>query len=125
MFVLPLDHNVAVDRYLDVSKDMILSRVLGDAFHVMDRVKVPVNHCYKAAYFMALREAIFIMNPEDVNNLRDAYGIDNNDWKRKLAFDFQFIAKRVRHRIPPPKILHARVNAVYNYFQDKKDFLSL
>ena len=115
-------NEVAVDGYLDVSKDMILSRVLGDAFHVMDRVKVPVNHCYKAAYFMALREAIFIMNPEVVNNLRDAYGIDNNDWKRKLAFDFQFIAKRVRHRIPPPKILHARVNAVYNYFQDKKDF---
>lgn len=112
----------AVDGYLDVTKNMVLSRVLADAFHVMDRAKVPINHCYKASYFVALRGAMFIMNPEDVKNLRDAYSIDEAKWRRILAFDFQFIAKRVRRRIPPPTILHARVKAVYDYFQDKKDF---
>jgi hypothetical protein len=37
-----------------------IRRVLGDAFHVMDRVHVPVHHDWKAAYFAALREAIFM-----------------------------------------------------------------
>ena len=115
-------NNEGIDGFVDVTREMILSRVLGDAFHVMDRVKVPINHCYKAAYFMALREAMFILNPQDVKNLRECYNVDDKGWQRMLAFNFSFIAKRVRRRIPPPTILHARVKAVYDYFQDKTDF---
>jgi hypothetical protein len=39
----------------------LVHRVLGDAFHhFMDHVKVPIHHEWKASYFAALREAIFI-----------------------------------------------------------------
>jgi uncharacterized membrane protein YccC len=42
------------------STTKIVKRVLGDAFHFMDRIKVPTHHEYKAAYFHALRSAFFI-----------------------------------------------------------------
>ena len=111
-----------VEGSLDAPNDQVLSRILGHAFHVMDRVKVPINHCFKPAYFMALREAIFVMNPVDVQNVRGCYNLDDKVWRNKLAFDFRFIAKRIRRRIPPPMILTKRLNAVYNLFEDAIDF---
>ena len=33
-------------------------------------------------------------------------------WESKMAFDFQYIAKRVRRIVPPPEMLYNRMNAV-------------
>ena len=38
-----------------------------------------------------------------------------------MAFDFQYIAKRVRRRVPPPTILYNRIKALFEFFKDKKD----
>lgn len=32
--------------------------VLGDAFHVMDRIKVPMHHDFKPSFFRAIQAAI-------------------------------------------------------------------
>ena len=37
----------------------IFYAVLGEAFHFMDRMKVPTNHCFKKRYFALLQEAFF------------------------------------------------------------------
>jgi hypothetical protein len=37
--------------------------VLGDAFHHMDRAKVPVHHSFKNGFFVALRRAWFMFEP--------------------------------------------------------------
>jgi hypothetical protein len=43
--------------------------VLGDAFHFMHRPKVSVKHCFKKGYFIALRIAWYIFNPEALAHL--------------------------------------------------------
>jgi hypothetical protein len=100
----------------------LLTRVLGDAFHVMDRVKVPMHHDFKAAYFRALRGAIFILNPQDVQNVKDVNNITmEKEWEKLVAFDFKYIAQRVRRRIPPPEMLFQRLKIVFAHFADKVD----
>jgi hypothetical protein len=37
--------------------------VSGDVFHYMDRVKVPVNHSFKKAYYVCLQAAFLIPHP--------------------------------------------------------------
>ena len=44
----PPDPRYMVDKF---------SSVLGDAFHAMDRAKVPIRHEARKGYFVALREA--------------------------------------------------------------------
>lgn len=114
------DMNDHEDGNLEATVELI-TRIFGDAFHVMDRIKVPIRHAAKPSYFMALRDAIFLLNPEDVRNVKKAYTISDKEWCRMMSFNFNFIANRVRRRIPPPDILYPRVKAVYDYFQDVID----
>jgi hypothetical protein len=102
---------------------ILFSRILGDAFHVMDRVKVPMHHDFKPAYFRALRAAIFIFNPHDVAKVKKALKIESDPkaWETLLAFNFKIISETVRRRIPEPELLYERVRHVFNYYQDKKD----
>jgi hypothetical protein len=50
----------------------IFTRVLGDDFLVMDRIKVPKDHEYKSAYFRALCTAIFLMDSGHLARTRHA-----------------------------------------------------
>ena len=86
---------------------ILFSRILGDAFHVMDQVKVPLHHDFKPAFFRALRAAIFIFNPHDVAKVKKALKIESDPkaWERLLAFNFKFISETVRQRIPDPELL--------------------
>ena len=95
--------------------------VLGDAFHFMDRVKVPVHHDWKAAYFSAFRDAIFIYDTDDKAKVQAVLESLGKTWERETAFNFRYITKRVRRYIPPCKVLHARVKAVFDFFCDKQD----
>ena len=95
--------------------------ILGDAFHFMDRVKVPVHHDWKAAYFSAFRDALFIYDTDDKEKVQVVLETVGKTWERELAFNSRYITKRVRRYIPPSKVLHARVKAVFDFFQDKQD----
>lgn len=99
-----------------------LRKVLADAFHLMDRAKCPMHHEYKALYFRALRAAMFVMNEEDVADVKRVLeSKPGESWEKKLAFDFPYIAARVRRRIPPPEMLYHRLKAVFDFFKDKRD----
>ena len=96
--------------------------VLGDIFHFMDRAKLPMHHEYKALFFRAMRAAVFIMMKSDVEDVKEVLSSKNGQtWEHKMAFDFSYIAARLRRRVPPPDILHNRVKAVYDFFKDKVD----
>ena len=99
----------------------LVHRVLGDAFHFMDHVKVPVHHKWKAAYFAALREAIFIYDYGDKNLVENVLARKGKTCQEQVSFNFRYIAQRVSRRIPPRKMLHLRVKAVCDYFMDKTD----
>ena len=53
-----------------IMSQALVTRVLGDAFHVMDRVKVPMHHDLKSAYFQALRAAIFFLDAGDMTRVK-------------------------------------------------------
>lgn len=96
--------------------------VLGDLFHFMDRAKLPMHHEYKALYFRSLRAAMFIMNSDDVEEVKAVLASKSDtSWEKKMAFDYAYIAQRVRRYVPEPNILYNRVKAVYEFFKDKKD----
>ena len=99
----------------------LISRVLGDAFHLMDRMKVPMHHDFKAAYFQALRAAVFIMDAGDVERVKDVMKSNGRKWSQAMAFNFRYIAERVRRTIPPPTVLYSRLKFVFDFFQDQKD----
>lgn len=64
-----LTKSVSANDENELSKQ-VFSRVLGDGFHAMDRVKVPTRHDFKAAHFRALRGAIFIMDSGDLKRVK-------------------------------------------------------
>ena len=99
------------------TQQVLLTRVLGDAFHVMDRIKVPMHHDFKPSFFRAIRAAIFVLNPEDVRQLKAALRVtskSNKQWDKLLAFNFKFVAQRVRRRIPEPDMLYERLKPVFD-----------
>ena len=64
------------------------TRVLGDAFHLMDRVEVPINHAFKASYFQALHSATFIFDKNDEEQVKRVVIQKNQKWSQVKAFNF-------------------------------------
>lgn len=89
--------------------------VLGDPFHFMDRAKLPMHHQYKSLFFRCLRAAMFIMVKEDVDDVKQVLESKGESWEKMMAFNFDYIAKRVRRRIPPPDMLYNRMRVVYDF----------
>ena len=95
------------------------SSVTGDAFHFMDRPKVPMRHEIKKAYFVALRDAWFIFNPKmlhDVKQALRAKGLSEADIEAKLYYDFDYFRERVERCVAPPSIHYWRVRRVFEIF---------
>lgn len=110
---LPLD---------EISRMSLHKTVLGDIFHLMDRAKLPMHHEYKALFFRALRAAMFIFNKDDVDQVKAVMATkDGVTWEKTMAFNFEYIALRVRRRAPPANIMYNRMLAVFNFFKDKVD----
>jgi hypothetical protein len=63
----------------------VFSSCLGDAFHFMDRPKVPVHHKLKKAYFRALQEAWFAWDPVALAEVKDALRVHLREAGRLLA----------------------------------------
>lgn len=54
------------------------------------------------------------MNQDDVEKVKAVVeSKQGTSWEHLMAFDFQYIARRVRRRVPPPEILYNRMKAVY------------
>ena len=48
----------------------LTTHVLGDLFHIVDRVKVQMHHNFKAVYFQALWVTFFIMDAGDAERVK-------------------------------------------------------
>jgi hypothetical protein len=99
-------------------------RVLGDAFHFMDRPKVPINHESKKGYFVALRKAWFVFDPrvhEEVKSSLRKIGLSEDEIEAKEYYDFDYFRQRVPRAVPPPSIHYPRVRAVYATYGGKVD----
>ena len=86
------------------------------------RVKVPMHHDFKAAYFQALCAAFFIMDAGDVERVKKIVEDSGRKWSNTMAFNFRYIAQLVRRKVPSPAVvLHSRLEAVFDFFKDQKD----
>lgn len=95
------------------------SAVLGDAFHMMDRPKVPMSHSSKKAYFVSLQEAFFAWDTDCLERVKVALrkdGMREDEIDAKMYYDVAFFRARVRRAILPPSSLYWRVRAVYELF---------
>ena len=100
------------------------SSVLGDAFHYMDRPKVPVRHSSKKAYFVALRRAWFMFEPKAYAALKDKLrldGLTDKEIETKEYYEFAYFRKRVPRYVPPPEQHYHRVRAVYALYGSQPD----
>jgi len=98
--------------------------VPGDAFHFMDRIKVPMHHSFRKAYFVALTEAWYEWNEEDLERVKVALrgvGCSTADIEQKMMFQRGWFAQRVRRCVPSPSIQYHRVRAVLALFGNQKD----
>ena len=67
----------------------VWSWIIGDAFHVMDQIKVLMHHELKAAYFHALRASIFILDAGDLEKVKMVLKKKGKSWNNiwLLIFD--------------------------------------
>lgn len=106
----------------EIRKNKNFRSVLGDLFHFMDRAKLPTHHEYKALFFRCLRAAIFVMHKCDVDEVKEVLeSKPGTSWEHKMAFDWDYIAQRVRRYVPSPTILYNCMKIVYDFFKDKVD----
>jgi hypothetical protein len=98
----------------------ILTRVFNDAWHRMDRVRLPKDHNHKTSHFKAPRSAIFILDPGDVIRIKKVIKRRGQNWEHYLAWNLRYIAAGCRREIPPPQIFFHRIKAVFDFFSEKK-----
>ena len=97
--------------------------VLGNIFHFMDRAKLPMYHEFKSLFFRALRASVFIMNNEDVDDVKTVPHSKGISWEVKMSFDFRDIADRVRRHVLEPEVLYYRMKSVFDSFSNTRKTL--
>ena len=98
--------------------------VLGDVFHLMDRIKISPKHDCQKAYMRALMDAIFVFNQESFAEVCEKLkisGFTESDINDKLYYNPKFFLKPVERFVPPPDILYWRVRSVFVIFGHRKD----
>jgi hypothetical protein len=101
------------------------SALLGSAFHASHRIIVGVKHSHKKAFYVALSEAIYAWDEEEmailVENLKLRLDLDDDEIRLFRYFRRRYFAKRVRRHCLPPSRLYWRVRAVFEVFGPKVD----
>lgn len=94
------------------------SRVLKDAFHLLDLIKVSLRHGLSKDFIRRFRDALFVIDTDDKQRV-EAYLISiGTDWNTRLLADPKFIFDRVRRYIPPPDELYPMVKLVFDKYKN-------
>ena len=102
------------------SRKLILTRVLLDAIHAMWRItdEIPTRHPFRPLFMTMLRDTIFTLNNEDVENVKR---VCTNKWgisfEEKFAKSPKWVLHRVRRKILPPNVLGPALTALINSFK--------
>ncbi|GAA6034100.1 hypothetical protein JCM8097_000695 [Rhodosporidiobolus ruineniae] len=93
--------------------DLPFTRVLLDAWHAMDRIKVPKRHGCHAEYYRALSAAIFVPDPKDKALLSARFARLGSSFDYEVRRRPEYVWARCRRTIPPP---HELVPAMASVF---------
>jgi hypothetical protein len=93
------------------------SAVVGDAFHVIDRPKIPIRADHKKLYKVAFRDALLAWDPDKLKEVRAAIKEKDKKTDKEIDMDIYFNPAFwkacIRRRILPPRLLYWRVRAVF------------
>lgn len=107
------DHNVSP---LNTSNISIPSRVLKDAFHVMDMIKIPLTHGMSKDFMRRFRDILFVVDLEDKQNIEQYLETKNTTWDECMLENPDFIMKRTRRYIPPPTELVTALEKLFSTY---------
>lgn len=100
------------------------SGVLKDIWHVFDMISVPRSHGLRLLLARALRDAIFIVNPDDKLLVEERLKREGSSWEEKLKYSPKYLWKLVRHTVPPPDQLYDLVANIFKTYGSLKDSLT-
>ncbi|KAI9260268.1 hypothetical protein EDC94DRAFT_648927 [Helicostylum pulchrum] len=92
------------------------SRVLKDAFHLLDLIKVSLRHGLSKDFIRQFRDALFVVDTEDKQKVETYLASISTDWNTRLVSGPEFIFSRVRRYIPPPEELYPNVKLVFDKY---------
>lgn len=101
----------------------IRSRVLKDPFHVFNMFYISTGHGLRVDFARALRDALFLLDPEDVEKI-NAWGRTQNppvDIHYLLIHRPRWVLQRCKRVIPPPEQLYPAVAEVFKSWGALKD----
>ena len=104
-----------------VEEGVIRSRVLGDIWHLMNQFKISVHHGLRRPFSRALRDALFILDPEDVANVEKVLKVKDLTFKNAVLYFSDWVWQRVKRCVPPAEILASRVVEVFRMYSPLKD----
>eukprot|EP00986_Skeletonema_menzelii_P003893 scaffold1261_cov155-Skeletonema_menzelii.AAC.3 len=99
-------------------------KVKNDILHIFLRHQrvLSKEHGAYYSYMTALRDALFILNDEDLEEclvvLRDKRGMNDEQIRNMMTHNFKWFLLRVRRLVPPPPDLVKRYLEVFNAFKD-------
>ncbi len=102
----------------------IFSAVLGDIFHAIDRVKIPVHHYFKKAYKASFMRAMLEWDPNHLKEVKSILlqgGWTEEEFESMLYYKPSFFRERVKRVALPPRQMYYRVRAVFVSFGYRKD----
>jgi hypothetical protein len=104
------------------------SRILKDPFHLMDMIKVNLNHGMAKDFSRRFRDCLFVVDPVDKTNVEEYLNSIGSSWESYLVEKPDFLFERVRRYIPPPDQLLPVVKLFFEKYgplKCKKTGLSL
>ena len=77
------------------------SKILKDAFHIMQMIRVSLKHGMAKDFIRRFRDALFVVDPDDKRKVEEYLVSVGTDWKTKLLADPKYIFQQVKRWIPP------------------------
>lgn len=115
---LAMDDGMSSSSYAET---VIRSRVLGDIWHLMHQFKIPVHHGLRRPFARALRDAIFIPDPEDKSAVEKVLASKNVTWNQMVLWKSDWVWRRVKRFVPSPENLCRRVTEVFEVYGPLQD----
>ncbi|KAI9341092.1 hypothetical protein BD770DRAFT_399300 [Pilaira anomala] len=94
------------------------SRILKDAFHVMQMIKISLKHGMAKDFMRRFRDALFVVDPDDKKKVEEYLVSMGIDWNTKLLSDPEYVFKRVKIYIPPAEELYPLVDELFKSYGD-------
>ncbi|TFY83708.1 hypothetical protein EWM64_g291 [Hericium alpestre] len=114
-------HSVVNPPNSSDTPSVIRSRVLRDIWHLMDQFKISVNHGLRRPFARALRDAIFIPDPEDKAAVEDELQRCGTSFKAMFLSHPEWILRRMKRHVPEPETLVSRISEVLFTYGPLKD----